>query len=87
VLSPYRYRFTKDGVMENEICPVLVGNIEAADLHINSDEVESALWISWDGFLKEIEKDAEKYSPWCREEALLLGSLPAFGSFREELTY
>ncbi len=69
--SPYRYQFTKDGVMENEICPIHIGYTEDEPV-INPDEVEAISWISWDNFLTEIKNNTDKYSPWCIEEAMIL---------------
>ena len=68
-VAPYQYCFTKDGIMENEICPIIVGIIDK-EPKINPDEVEAIEWIAWIKFLGQI-KD-EKYSPWCREEARIL---------------
>lgn len=79
-VSPYRYRFEKDGVVENEICPILLGRIKT-ELKVNPDEVESITWITWDGFLEEIQEQSDKYSPWCKEEALILNDLDVFKTF------
>lgn len=86
MMLPYRYMFVKDGVMENEICPILVGRIDPDAIHINPDEVEDISWISWEGFLQEIADDKEKYSPWCREEALLLDADQQFKTFHAAIT-
>ncbi len=69
--APYRYQFSKDGVMENEICPIHIGYTDATP-HINPDEVEAIEWISWNDFLTEIKNNTDKYSPWCVEEAMIL---------------
>ncbi len=70
-VSPYRYKFIKDGIMENEICPILVG-LTSDEPEINSDEVENTKWVEWDDFLKEITDNPEKYSPWCVEQVKIL---------------
>lgn len=69
--APYRYQFTKDGVMENENCPIHIGYTEDEPA-INPDEVETIDWIGWADFLKEIQNNTNKYSPWCVEEAMIL---------------
>jgi isopentenyl-diphosphate Delta-isomerase len=69
--APYRYQFSKDGVMENEICPIHIAYTEDEPV-INPDEVEAIEWISWDDFLEEIKNNTDKYSPWCVEEAMIL---------------
>lgn len=68
---PYRYRFTRDGVTENEICPVFVG-IASTEPNPAHDEVEATRWVGWDEFLAEIREHPGTYSEWCEEEALLL---------------
>jgi isopentenyl-diphosphate delta-isomerase len=70
-VSPYRYQFSKDGVMENEICPIHIGYTEDTP-EINPVEVEAVEWMSWPDFLKEIKNNTDKYSPWCIEEAMIL---------------
>jgi len=72
VVSPYRYRFADiHGVVENEICPILVGHIHE-DPVINTNEVADWKWIPWHVFLTEIQNIPDKYSPWCIEEAAIL---------------
>lgn len=72
VIAPYQYRFADiHGIVENEICPILVGHADAdpkPDLH----EVGAWKWMPWKEFLSEIKLHSELYSPWCREEAVIL---------------
>jgi len=71
-VSPYRYCFTRFGVMENEICPILVGFTDQEPL-INPEEVENTVWMDWEDFLKEIKNNQNgKWSEWCIEEAQIL---------------
>jgi isopentenyl-diphosphate Delta-isomerase len=70
-IAPYRYTFTKDGDMENEICPIHVGFTSSIP-ELNPDEVEAIEWISWPDFLEEIKNNTDKYSPWCVEEGIIL---------------
>jgi len=70
-LPDYRYKAEKDGIVENEICPVLIGYSDETP-KINKDEVEAIRWIPWKEWLKEIKKNPKNYSPWCVEETLLL---------------
>lgn len=76
-VEPYRYCFSKDGVMENEICPILVGRA-GSDPVISPEEVEAIQWISWNDFFAEIKDQPKKYSPWCREEAIILDQSQRF---------
>lgn len=72
--SPYRYRFERRGVVENEICPIFVGEI-ANTPQINTDEVEDIRWLGWRRFLDELSARPDVYSEWCREEAAILEGL------------
>ncbi|HSW96800.1 MAG TPA: isopentenyl-diphosphate Delta-isomerase [Candidatus Saccharimonadales bacterium] len=80
VLPNYKYKFEKDGIYENEFCPVMIGRTDQQPT-INSEEIEAIQWISWQNWLQEIEKNPEKYSPWCVEETILLNTAPAFTSY------
>ncbi len=72
MVAPYRYRFTdKNGIVENEMCPVIVGYCDA-DPNPDQREVEEWRWIRWEEFLKEIKINPGVYSPWCREEAAII---------------
>lgn len=73
--APYRYCFTRDGTMENEICPILVGIVEREPV-INRDEVEAVQWMEWKGFLEVIERNPQQYSEWCIEQARILEHTP-----------
>lgn len=71
-VAPYRYRFAdKNGVVENEICPILVGSYDG-DPHPHKDEVDEWKWVDWNIFLNDIRDNPEPYSPWSREEAAIL---------------
>jgi isopentenyl-diphosphate delta-isomerase len=76
ILPEYRYRYEHYGVVENEICPVMVAFGEFS-LSPNPDEVGNTRWIKWVDFLDEVSKP-NKYSEWCQEEALLIEKSPKF---------
>jgi isopentenyl-diphosphate delta-isomerase len=76
VLPWYRYRYEMAGVVENEICPVMVG-VTDAPAEPNPAEVESVRWVAWRDFLGLVELD-RSLSPWCRDEARLLDRQPLF---------
>ncbi len=71
VLPDFRYRAEKDGVVENEICPVFVGYTSALPV-ANPDEVNDVKWVAWTKFIIEVADPANGYSPWAREEVELL---------------
>lgn len=75
IVSPYRYRFADTkGIVENEICPVLVAHSDV-EPQANNKEVEEAKWINWDKFREEIKNNPQNYSPWSGEEASLIAPL------------
>ncbi|HRI03602.1 MAG TPA: isopentenyl-diphosphate Delta-isomerase [Pyrinomonadaceae bacterium] len=73
ILPDFRYRAEKDGVVENEICPVLVGFTDALTAR-NSVEVNDVRWVGWEQFVKDVADPANGYSPWAREEVELLNA-------------
>ncbi len=71
-VAPYRYRFAdKNGIVENEICPIHVGHFDGTPTP-NPSEVDDWKWIDWNVFLEEIKTNPAPYSPWCIEEAAIL---------------
>lgn len=84
VLPDYRYRVSKDGVEENELCPVLIGFFDGEPVP-NPDEVEAVRWIEWGTFLAEVKDGSAEYSPWCVEEAVLLDAHPLFRNMCERI--
>jgi len=77
ILPNYRYRFEKEGVVENEICPVFAGFMDKTPVP-NPEEVGDTKWVSWPQFVEDIQKQPGRYSPWCEEEAFLLVRNNAF---------
>jgi isopentenyl-diphosphate delta-isomerase len=72
IVSPYRYKFADiHGILENEICPILVGHTYQ-EPKSNPKEVAAWKWMPWTEFLVEIQNIPDKYSPWCIEEAKIL---------------
>ena len=74
-VSDYRYRFTdKNGIVENEICPILVGYYDG-EVKPNPLEVENYKWVKWENWLLEIKENPQNWSPWCVEETKILESM------------
>ena len=71
ILPEYKYRFKKDGIVENEFCPVMIGFTDEIPTP-NPLEVENIKWVSWKDWLSEIRNNAKNYSEWCVEETVLL---------------
>lgn len=80
VLPDYRYRVERDGVVENEICPVLVG-VTGEEPRPDPAEVASLRWVAWRDLLAAVAGGREELSPWCVEEAPLLDAAPAFAAW------
>lgn len=85
VLPDFRYRAEKDGVVENEFCPVFVGFTDA-DPIANPDEVHDVKWVDWYDFLAEIRTGRSRYSPWAIEEVELLAQNSLFEELFAEHT-
>ena len=83
-LPGYRYRAERDGIVENEYCPVLVGVTDAQPTPL-PEEVAATRWIDWDEFVASIRSGEADYSPWCREEALLLADHPHLAEMLSDL--
>ena len=71
LISDFRYKVEKDGIMENEICPILVG-FSNQEPRINKDEVEAVKWTSWQDFITNLNNNPNNYSPWCILEVDIL---------------
>ncbi len=84
-IAPYRYSFTREGVMENEICPILIGFVKDTEFKPNSEEVEAIKWIDWKEFLKLIRTGQSGFSEWCVEEAEILDQNVEFQKFYQTL--
>ena len=70
-IPDYRYRFEKDGIVENEFCPVMIGYSDEQP-QSNPEEVQAVRWIPWQEWIAETKKNPGNYSPWCVEETQLL---------------
>ena len=77
ILPDFSYKAQRDGIVENEICPVIVAFTKIMP-SINKDEVENVRWIKWNDFLMEIETKPGFYSIWSEQEAILLSKNKEF---------
>ena len=71
VLPDFSYKAEMNGIVENELCPVMVAFTDEKP-KLNSNEVENIKWIKWSDFLDEIKTKSGTYSVWCEQEAKLL---------------
>lgn len=81
-ISDYRYCFSKDRVMENEICPIFAGFYEGEILP-HPDEVQAVQWINWEDWVRETALNPDLYTPWCVEETRILAESPVFYQFMQ----
>lgn len=85
ILPDFRYRAEKDGVVENEICPVFVG-FTTREPRPNADEVEATQWLPWATFVIESSRAENVLSPWATQEAMLLSRDAEFNRLLDEQT-
>ncbi|MBA3770869.1 MAG: isopentenyl-diphosphate Delta-isomerase, partial [Blastocatellia bacterium] len=85
ILPDFRYRAEKDGVVENEICPVFVG-FTTGEPTANADEVEATKWLPWETFVIESARVENVLSPWATVETTLLSKDAEFNRLLDEHT-
>lgn len=79
-IPDYYYRTEKHGIVEHEICSVMVARYSRS-VNPNPQEVADFRWLPWQDFCQELEQHPEDFSPWCREEVELLKQHSDFHSF------
>src|SRR5690606_1415763 len=67
----FRYRAERDGVVENEICPVLVGRL-LGNAAPRAEEIAETKWVEWRELVEMANDPDSGLSPWAAEEVLLL---------------
>ena len=77
VLPRFSYRAEQDGVVEWELCPVLVGRLAGTSPGIVADpaEVAESEWLAWPEFSAEVLAAWRPVSTWCREQVAELAAL------------
>lgn len=76
LLPGFRYRAVMpNGVVENEMCPVLVATTTGA-LAPDPDEVADTAWVDWARFRAEVLDGSREVSPWCLEQVQQLPERP-----------
>jgi isopentenyl-diphosphate delta-isomerase len=74
VLPRFSYRAEMDGVVEWELCPVLVGRVGRA-VGPDPAEVEDTEWVAWRDFAADVLAGRRSVSSWCREQVAELDAL------------
>jgi len=76
LLPAFRYRAVMpNGVVENEMCPVLVATTDGS-LDPDPSEVADAVWVDWARFRAEVLDGSRDVSPWCVEQVQQLPERP-----------
>ena len=77
VLPRFSYRAEQDGVVEWELCPVLVGRVAGTAPAIAPDpaEVEEWAWVEWSAFAAHVLAGRRTVSTWCHEQVAELDAL------------
>jgi isopentenyl-diphosphate delta-isomerase len=77
VLPRFSYRAEMDGVVEWELCPVLVGRVSGVAPAPGPDpaEVEAVEWVPWRQFSADVLSGRRAVSTWCREQVTELAAL------------
>ncbi len=79
-LPDFRYRAEKDGVVENELCPVLFGFTDAKP-RPDPDEIADLKWVDWEEFRLSLNSPGSEISPWAVEEVELLAQSAIFRKY------
>jgi isopentenyl-diphosphate delta-isomerase len=82
ILPDFRYECVRDGIRENEICPVWAGRIRQTP-QPNAAEVEAVQWLPWRELVSQIQDKPGTYAEWCELEVMELCVSPVFRRFLE----
>lgn len=75
VLPAHRVRADRGGVLENEICPVVVASVRHQVVTGHPDELDDADWVPWPELAERATSDGWAVTPWYREQVGLLDEL------------
>ena len=75
VLPDFRYRAELDGIVENEMCPVVTARAVSAPAP-DPTEVDAFAWVEWEAFSEEVCAGTRSVSVWSEEQ---IGRLRALG--------
>lgn len=78
VLPSFRYRAVDaGGVVEHELCPVLLGRFDPRDLRPDAAEIAESTWVDWDAAVALAAAAPALISPWA---VLQIAQLAAAGA-------
>ncbi|TFJ95233.1 Receptor activity-modifying protein 1 [Platysternon megacephalum] len=65
-LPEFRYQARDaSGIVENEVCPVMVGTVDRDQINPNPTEVAEHTWIRWSTLTSMVDTAPALISPWC----------------------
>jgi isopentenyl-diphosphate delta-isomerase len=74
ILPRFAYRAELDGIVEWEMCPVLVGHVDDPPAP-DPAEVAATEWVHWAEFVATVLDGSRSVSLWCREQVRALSLL------------
>jgi isopentenyl-diphosphate delta-isomerase len=83
-ISHYRYKFSFNNIVENEICPIYLA-ISNDEIIMNKNDIEAIKLLSWSEFLMYLEKYLPYFTPWCTEEVNILRKSDIFTNFMDSI--
>ena len=65
-LGDFTYRAeASNGVVEHELCPVFVAEIDDVPIELNPSEADDAEWVTWADLVRRADQQPLSLSPWC----------------------
>lgn len=74
VLPDFRYRAQRDGIVENELCPVVLALAEG-EPSPRPDEVAAIEWVRWTELRDDVTAGRRAVSPWFAEQIAIVAEL------------
>jgi isopentenyl-diphosphate delta-isomerase len=81
-VANYRYRFTINNIVENEICPIYLA-ISDDVIMINIQEIAETQFVNWSDFNLLIAENQTNFSPWCVQELKIVENSQIFKKFMD----
>lgn len=76
VLPEFSYRAEQDRIVENELCPVFTGILDAqTGIAPQAAEVAETSWTTWTQFSHDVLRGDRQVSPWCTDQVRQLAAL------------
>lgn len=76
ILPTFAYRAEMNGIIENEMCPVLMAVVApGAAIAPDPTEVEATKWLPWAEVVRDSNSGALALSPWCLMQIDLFSAL------------